>query len=123
MGSQRVGHDLATKEQQEAKKRIFMTFSPVFHKLTQIYTSYIIFHYPVFKSTINSVQFSSVAQSCPTLCDPMNRSTPGLPVRHQHLEFTQAHVHQVGDAIKPFHSLSFPSPHAPNHSKHQSLFQ
>ena len=61
-----------------------------------------------------SVQFSSVAQSCPTLCDPMNRSTPGLPVHHQLLEFTQTHVHEVGDAIQPSHPLSSPSPPAPN---------
>ena len=60
-----------------------------------------------------SVQFSSVAQSCPTLCDPMNRSTPGLPVRHQLLEFTQTHVHPVGDAIQPPHPRSSPSPLPP----------
>ena len=60
-----------------------------------------------------SVQFSSVAQSCPTLCDPMNRSTPGLPVHHQLLEFTQTHVHPVSDAIQPSHPLSSPSPPAP----------
>ena len=70
-----------------------------------------------------SVQFSSVTQSCPTLCDPMNRSMPGLPVHHQLPEFTQTHVHQVGDAIQPFHPLSSPSPPAPNPSQHQSLFQ
>ena len=68
-------------------------------------------------------QFSSVAQSCPTLCDPMNCSTPGLPVHHQLLEFTQTHVHRVGDAIQPSHPLSSPSPPAPNPSQHQSLFQ
>ena len=61
----------------------------------------------------HSVQFSSVAQLCPTLCDPMNRSTPGLPVHHQLLEFTQTYVHQVGDAIQPSHPLSSPSPPAP----------
>ena len=71
----------------------------------------------------DSVQFSSVSQSCPTLCDSMNRSTPGLPV-HQHLlEFTQTHVHQVSDAIQLSHPLSSPSPPAPNPSRHQSLFQ
>ena len=59
------------------------------------------------------VQFSSVAQSCPTLCDPMNRSTPGLPVHHQLPEFTQTHVHRVSDAIQPSHPLSSPSPPAP----------
>ena len=70
-----------------------------------------------------SVQFSSVAQSCPTLCDPMNRSTPGLPGHHQLPEFTQNHVHRVGDAIQPSHPGSSPSPPAPNPSHHQSLFQ
>ena len=68
-------------------------------------------------------QFSSVAQSCPTLCDPMNRSTPGLPVHHQLPKLTQTHAHQVGDAIQPSHPLSSPSPPAPNPSQHQSLFQ
>ena len=70
-----------------------------------------------------SVQFSSVTQSCPTLCDAMNRSTPGLPVHHQLPEFTQTHVHQVRNAIQPSHPLSSPSPPAPNPSQHQSLFQ
>ena len=60
-----------------------------------------------------SVQFSSVTQSCPTLCDPMNRSTPGLPVHHQLPEFTQTHVHRVSDAIQPSHPLSSPSPPNP----------
>ena len=68
-------------------------------------------------------QFSSVTQSCPTLRDPMNRSTPGLPVHHQLPEFTQTHVHRVSDAIQPCHPLSSPSPPAPNPSQHQSLFQ
>ena len=67
-------------------------------------------------------QFSSVAQSCPTLCNPMNRSTPGLPVHHQLPEFTQTRIHQVSDAIQPSHPLSSPSP-ALNPSQHQSLFQ
>ena len=71
----------------------------------------------------SSVQFSSVAQSCPTLCDPMNRSIPGLPVHHQLPEFTQTHIHWVGDAIQPSHPLSSPFPPAPNPSQHQSLFQ
>ena len=57
-----------------------------------------------------SVQFSSVTQLCPTLCDPMNRSTPGFPVHHQLLEFTQTHAHRVGDAIHPSNPLSFPPP-------------
>ena len=70
-----------------------------------------------------SVQFSSVTQSFLTLCDLMNRSTPGLPVHHQLPEFTQTHVHRVSDAIQPSHPLSSPSPPAPNPSQHQSLFQ
>ena len=70
-----------------------------------------------------SVQFSSVAQSCLTLWDPMNRSTPGLCVHLQLPEFTQTHVHRVSDANQPSHPLSSPSPLAPNPSQHQSLFQ
>ena len=70
-----------------------------------------------------SVQFISVTQSCPTLCDPMNRSTPDLPVHHQLPEFTQTHVHWVGDGIQPSHSLSSPSPLAFNLSQHQCLFK
>ena len=86
------------------------------------------------KSTVNflntyhtahwlSLQFSSVAQSRLTLCDLMTHSTPGLPDHHQLPEFTQTHVHQVGDAIQPSHPLSSPSPPAPNPSQHQGLFQ
>ena len=67
------------------------------------------------------VQFSSVIQSCPTLCDPMNRSTPGLPVHHKLPEFTQTHAHRVSDAIQPSHPLLSPSPPAPNPSQHQGL--
>ena len=78
---------------------------------------------PMEKVPQPSVQFSSVTQSCLTLCDPMNRSTPGLPVHHQLPEFTQTHVHRVRDAIKPSHPLSSASPPAPNPSQHQSLFQ
>ena len=70
-----------------------------------------------------SVQFSLVAQSCLTLCDPMNRSMPGLPVHHQLPEFTQTDAHRVGDAIQPSHPLSSPSPPASNPSQHQGLFQ
>ena len=64
---------------------------------------------------------SSVAQSCPTLCDPMNRSSPGLPVHHQLPEFTQTHIHHVSDAIQPSHPLSSPSSPAPNPFQHQSF--
>ena len=70
-----------------------------------------------------SVQFSSVVQSCPTLCDSMNHSTPGLPIHHQFPELTQTHVHRVGDVIQPSHPLSSPSPPALNPSQHPGLFQ
>ena len=72
--------------------------------------------------TQDLTQFSSVVQSCPILCDPMNHSTPGLPVHYQLLEFIQTHVHRVGDAIQPSHPLSSPSPPSPNPSQHQGLF-
>ena len=75
----------------------------------------------LFNLYAGSVQFSLVAQSCLTLCDPMNCSTPGLPVHHQLLEFT--HVHWVGDAIQPSHPLSSPSPPALNLSQHQGLLK
>ena len=68
-----------------------------------------------------TLQFSSVTQSCPTLCDPMNLSTPGLPVHHQLPEFTQTRVHWIGDAIQPSHPLSSPSPPAPKPSQHQGF--
>ena len=68
-------------------------------------------------------QFSSISQSCLTLCNPMDCSTPGLPVHHQLLELTQTHVHWVGDAIQPSHPLSSPSPPAFNLSQHQGLFK
>ena len=92
---------------------------------TQICISYCLLHWqagslplaPPGKPLRCSVQFSSVAQSCPTLCDPMNRSAPGLPVYHQLPESTQTHVHRVGDAIQPSHPLSSPSPPAPNPSQ------
>ena len=78
------------------------------------------FFIPIIQLT---VRFGSVAQSCPTLCDPMNYSTPGLPVHHHLPEFTQTHVHQVRDAIQPSHPRLSPSSPAPNLSQHQSLFQ
>ena len=71
----------------------------------------------------DSVQFSSVAQSCPTLCDPMNRSMPGLPVHDQLPESTQTDVHLVGDAIQPSYPPSSPPPPALNLSQHQGLFK
>ena len=69
------------------------------------------------------ITFSSLQFSRSVLSDPMNRSTPGLPVHHQLPEFTQTHAHRVGDAIQPSHSLSCPPPSAPNPSQHQGLFQ
>ena len=71
---------------------------------------------------ISSVQFSSVDQSCPTLCDPMDCSTPGFPVHHQLLELAQTHVRWVGDAPHPSHPLSSPSPPAFTLSQHQGVF-
>ena len=88
--------------------------------------SFILLSFPSFLSSflihfhghyINQIR--SVAQSCPTLCDPMNRCTPGLPVHHQLPEFTETDIHQVSDAIQPSHPLSPPSPLAPNPSQHQ----
>ena len=82
-----------------------------------------LFLFQYFPRVISSVQFSSVAQLCPTVCNPMNRSTPGLPVHHQLPEFTQTHVHQVSDAIQPSHPLLSPFPPAPYLSHHQGLSQ
>ena len=76
-----------------------------------------------YATQVASVQFSSVTQSCLILCNPTNRSTPGLPVYHQLPEFTQTHAHRVGDTIQPSHPLSSPSLPAPNPSQHQGLFQ
>ena len=78
---------------------------------------------PLDHSGISSLQFSLLTQLCPTLWDPMNCSTPDLPIDHQLLEFTQTHVHWVGDAIQPSHPLLSPSPPAPNPSQHQGLLQ
>ena len=77
---------------------------------------------PIYMSPF-SVQFSSVAHSCPTVCDPMDCSTPGFPVHHQLPELAQTHVHQVSDAIQPSYPLLSPFPPALNLSQHQSLFQ
>ena len=83
---------------------------------------FLLYLLPVY-SVNKSVQFRSVTQSCPTLCSPMDRSTPGLPVHHQLPEFTQTHAHWVGDAIQPSHSLSSPSLPTFNLSQHQGLFK
>ena len=102
--------------------------TPQFKSINSLALSFL--HSPTLKSIHDhwknqrcSVQFSSVTQSCPTLCDLMNRSTPGLPVQHQLPEFTQTHIHRVSDAIQPSHPLSPPSPLAPTPFQHQSLFQ
>ena len=91
----------------------------VFHSICTILHAF-----PQFSTSLSTfIQFSSVAQSYPTFCNPMDCSTPGLPVHHQLPELTQTHVHWIGDAIQPSHPLSSPSPPAPNPSQHQGLFQ
>ena len=104
----KIRAEIIEKEMKETIVKINKTKSLFFEKI---------------KLTKLSVQFSSDTQSCPTLCNPMNCSTPGLPVHHQLPEFTQTHVHRVGDAIQPSHPLSSPSTPAPNPSQHQGLFQ
>ena len=96
----------------------------LFHLNFLLQLGFLLFHFHrLFPFFVFSVQFNSVTQLCPTLCDPMNRSRPGLPVHHQLLVFTQTHVHWVGDAIQPSHPLSSPSPPALNLSQHQGPFQ
>ena len=108
---------------------IYFKYLSIFHvnyvsiKLKLAIKKHKILPFAVSWMDLDGIQFSSVSQSCPALCDPMNCSTPGLPVHHQLPEFTQTHVHQVSDAIQPSHPLSSPSPPAPNPSQHQSLFQ
>ena len=99
-------------------EHIFKSLMVHFSRHFTIYT-----HIQTVQESIQSVQFSSVTQSCPTLCDPMDCSMPGFPVHHQLLEPTQTYVHWVGDAIQPSHPLSSPSPPTFNHSQHQGLFQ
>ena len=101
-------------------RRVCHLWEQVRRVLSDLLVSEVTYHYFCYGP---SFQFNSVAQSCPTLCDPMIHSMPGLPVRHQLPEFTQTLVHRVGDAIQPSHLLSSPSPPAPNLSKHQGLFQ
>ena len=90
---------------------------------TKIMASCPITSWQIDGETVGTGQFSSVAQSCLTLCDPMNHSTSGLPVHHHLPEFTQTHIHRVSDAIQTSHPLSSLSHPAPNPSQHQSLFQ
>ena len=116
MGSQRVGHNWVIEYPciENTDKKIKEDSNPhnpiILDKVSSCYFCFLCL-------AVHSVQFSSVAQSCPTLCDPMNCSTPGLPVHHQLLELTQTHVHRVSDAIHPSHPLSSPSPPAPNPSQ------
>ena len=106
---------------QSVKKKSYLGINHLTCKLQQFI---LMFRYSnQINQMIHMNQIRSVAQSCPTLCDPMNPSTPSLPVHHQLPEFTETHVHQVSDAIQPSHPLSSPSPPAPNPSQHQSLFQ
>ena len=81
------------------------------------------FYFRMTFKTMNQFSSAQFTQSCQTLCDPMNRSTPGLPIHHQRPESTPNHVHWVGDAIQPSHLLSFPSPSAFNLPQHQDLFK
>ena len=96
---------------------------PIFFPFPQPTSCQVLDHSRIYLPLQVLVQFSSVAQSCPTLCNPMNCSIPGLPVHHQLPEFTQTHIHRVSDANQPSPPLSSASPPAPNPSQHQSLFQ
>ena len=130
------------KRQITAWERIFVSiylirslnleYTKNFYNSTKKWVKFLLTHYQIryiislwknVQIIYHSVQFSSVAQSCPTLCDPMNCSMPALPVHHQLPEFTQTHIHWVSDAIQPSHPLSSPSPPAPSPSQHQGLFQ
>ena len=128
MGSQRVRHDLATERQQQSLSCRGNTHTKCTRTRTHVQCD-------ASCSTVGGkasrvlegrlgrigCQFSSVSQSCPTLCNPMNCSTPGLPVHHQLPKLTQTHVHQVVDAIQPSHPLSSPSPPTFHLSQHQGL--
>ena len=120
--------------------QLFIFYIPWFSKCGNSIVTYFLSHFTAWADSVlfvavnksyflvkyshtDSIQFSSVAQLCLTLCNPMDCSMPGLPVHHQLPEFTQIHVHRVSDAIQPSHPLSSPSPPAPNPSQHQSLFQ
>ena len=107
---------MITRKTKALTRRNFVdkVMSPLFNMLSSLAITFL---------PRSSVQFSSVARSCPTLCDPMNCSMPGLPVHHQLLESTQTHVHRVGDAIQLSHPLSSPFSPALNLSQHQGLFQ
>ena len=105
---------LSERSQRDQKKKLYAVWFPLHNILEKCKLTY---------THGKSVQLSSVTQLCPTLCDPMNRSKPGLPVHHQLPEFTQTHVHCVGDAIQPSHPLSSHFPPAFNLSQHQGIFK
>ena len=119
MGSQRVGHNWATSlsyiNMTQAVSRIYKELVPIRKRDTTQLLNY--------AKDLNTSQFSSVTQSCPTLCNPIDCSTPGFPVRHKHPELIQTHIHQVSDAIQPSHPLWSPSPPAFSLFQHQGLFQ
>ena len=108
MGSQRVRHDLGTEQQPQFKSINSSAHSFLYSPTLTSTDNYCKNH------SFDSFQFSSVAQSCPTLGDPMNRSMPGLPVHHQLPKFTQTHVHRVSDAIQPSHPVAPFSSHLPS---------
>ena len=109
------------EETAETSERLYFGGAP--KSLQMVIAAMKLKDFTPWKESYDRPSESKVTQSCPTLCDPMNCSTPGLPVHHQLPEFTQTHVHRVGDAIQPSHPLSSPFPPAPNPSQHQSLFQ
>ena len=115
MRLQRVRYNLATKQPHFPFSSSDMTARDVCGRKKSIFCGSNSFWNP------NICKFSSVIQSCPSLCDPMNCSTPGLPVPHQLPEFTQTRFHRVRDTIQPSHPGSSPSPPAPNPSQHQSF--
>ena len=119
--------DKRSKEVILSKLHSFMFIFPIFQNFRVILTNDFLHIVAVWKHVQkkikSSVQFSSIAQSYPTLCDPMNCSTPSFPVHHQLPELAQTHVHQVSDALQPSHPLPFPSPPTSNLSQYQGLFQ
>ena len=118
-------HLLSASDAEDYFQKPVVSFCIILEKYIQVLCPFFLFSFLAMYMACGILvpQIRSVAQSCPTLCDPMNRSTPGPPVHHQLPEFTQTHVHRVSDAIQPSHPLSSPSPPAPNPSQHQSLFQ
>ena len=126
MGSQRVGHDWVANTHMCGNAEGYLIYPIIIctmlELLYNILSPFTFYKYASLDICLTSVHFScSVAQSCPTLCDPMNRNTPGLSVHHQLPESTQTHVHRVGDAIQPSYPLSSPSPPALNLSQHQGF--